>query len=1009
MRLAGWTMLIVLAAAPAARADELARFTITEPLGTNWTDEWLTHEVTLDTRGRTVRTGALSLVAEHPVGKGGDTETVWPPCQFYGIADDWLLQPDQEVGSTGPLLVYFRDSFRPGETVTYRVTDDRPPEPPLRLTIETRGTVTSVANGRYELAFDMSDPLPVNAIRPPGRPTRNLTRFAWPEGIRPTGVTDTWLKRWPVHATLMRSFTFEDPDRKYTITFDFRVGDPWIGIVDTYSLGKGSAITVDLSRLDADVVYHPYAYNARTFKAGGPAEDSTLQPPQHPIATLGPIWRDIWFGGGPFAFIYKRPPVDVPEDASNRERKALLAEAEADPVYTGLGFAAVRGSKWDAPPGVSLESQNLEVHGHPEKPGRVRVRVPTDGGTRHWAIVVGPPAVRKRMGRLVRSHADTPLDKVLDEWVLDWESDAPEHRDTFAYQWLDYFNKHMLNPTTFPRRIKVPKGPVKGRDLAVVAYQFTNPDYWPGPTYKWQIGNPNFHTDMYRIPLQIGLAMPDHPHARRWVEFGIENAKGNIYDASYPGGAWAESLSYSGAFFHIVRNLRLLRDHKAARPFRDWPRVKEVATYLAAMHTPPDPRYGSRQKAPIGDTSPGNYVDRLQAMADDYRGVDDEFARQLATFPNGGPGALDISSRESYGFGAMLRGNAYDERHESFVTVKAGPARNHFQGDELAFYFASLSTPLAIDYACHYSPRPWHAAMHNRPDMNGKRPVAIAARRAFVTSDAADVFVADERATRTNHVPLLPHETTKPGWEYPWSRLPEEKAWTMRRYVMLVKHDPRRSKMADYLVVRDEIDSPEPVWWNLHVLAREIGEIVPDGRNGRPRERQVPRWFTFRGQLGVDLSATFLSPETETVERRQWGWRGDTNARRTLKGEAYEQACFGAWVPEDFEPGTWGGHDGEMAKWLRLRGPAGRSDWLVVLVPSRQGQAAPTVEPLSETSARVRLGDETEVVHLGSGGKHQAAVERDGETTVLLEAGQVKPWSELEFEPVPPDIDQGAL
>ena len=283
--------------------------------------------------------------------------------------------------------------------------------------------------------------------------------------------------------------------------------------------------------------------------------------------------------------------------------------------------------------------------------------------------------------------------------------------------------------------------------------------------------------------------------------------------------------------------------------------------------------------------------------------------------------------------------------------------------------------------------------MHNRPDMNGKRPAAVAARRAFRTSPVADVFVADERTRRINEVPLEPHHTTKPGWEYPWTTLPEEKAWTMRRYVMLVKHDPARSKIADYLVVRDEIRSPEPVWWNLHVLARDIREDGPA--------------FFFPGQLGVDLVAYFHGLKGKAIEKREWGWSGTMNDRRGAKFADYEKACFGAYVPEEFERGTWKG--GEMAKWLRVRDESGESRWLVLLVPRRRGEPAPDVEFPSATSARVRLGDETEVVHLGSDGQHQAAVERDGKVTELLKAGEVKGWDELDFTPIPPGIDQGAL
>jgi len=943
-------------------AAELARFTITEPLGIDWTDEWLTYDLTVKKLPLPDLATLALAAAPEPAKEGKEPpppEVV--PAQFL---------PTRHKGG---VRVLFRTSLKKNQTITFTVTDGAkmPPTWP-HVAITEKGGRTIVSSGMYEVEFDAKKPLPMNAMRA-GSAKPTMGAFRWPKGIEPTGVTDVWYVRGPARSLLKRTFQFKDLTLAYEILFDFRAGDPWINVCDKYALTPGAAVTLDLSPLGADVVYHPHTYNARTFKHDGKAEDTTLEPPQHAIATLGPIWRDIWFGGGPFAFIYK---------------------TGAD---HGVGLAAVRGSQWRSVESVSLESQNLFVHGDKEKPGQVRVRIPTDAGERHWAFILGPPDLRKDLSRMTRSHADIPLDTVLSQWVLDWKSDAPAVSHGMAGVYLGgHFNQHSFNPTTFPRRVRsgLPKkGPVKSRDLAVLAYIFSNPDYWPGPAYRWKIGNPNFHTDMYSIPLAIGLVMPDHPHARRWVEQGVEETRGNVYRDSFGGGAWAESLSYSGFFFHVVENARKLRDAGAAQPFKDWPRIKEIATYLACMHTPTDPRYGSRQKAPIGDTHPGNYVEQLNAMADVYRGTDDLFAEQLAKFPAKWDKALDLSSREFYGFGAMLRGHPYDDRHESFVTIKAGPARNHYQGDELSFHFCALGTPLAIDYACHYSPRPWSAAIHNRPDMNGKRPVAVAARRAFAASDAADVFVADERTTLINHVPMEPHLATKPGWEYPETHLPDDKAWTMRRWTMLVKHDPATSKIADYLVIRDEIASPEPVWWNLHMLARTI-----DRKDGTA---------LFPGQLDVDTTAHFLAPPFKQAECRQWGWKNvNSGDLRTTKGTEYEEKYFGAYIPETFERGTWNG--GEMAQWLRWRGDAGRTNWLVVLAPHLRGTESPKVERLSDTSARVTLGNETEVVHLGSDGKHQAAVERGSKTRVLLKAGEVKPWSEVEFKPVPPGADQGA-
>ena len=100
---------------------------------------------------------------------------------------------------------------------------------------------------------------------------------------------------------------------------------------------------------------------------------------------------------------------------------------------------------------------------------------------------------------------------------------------------------------------------------------------------------------------------------------------------------------------------------------------------------------------------------------------------------------------------------------------------------------------------------------------------------------------------------------------------------------------------------------------------------------------------------------------------------------------------------------------GTLAKWLRVRGDAGRTNWLVVLMPQRQGRPAPDVERLSDTSIRIVLGGESEVIHLGSEGRCQAAVERGGTLTKLIDAGTVKPWSEPESRPTSPQPDKGSL
>ncbi len=934
-----------------ASGEELTRFTIEEPVGQTWTDEWLTQDIQFNLGNKEIPPIQLQLEKE-----SGEVL----PAQFYHKNDKNMLEKHQALSGAQSLTVLFKATIPKNKTTTFLLTDERNDvrNGPM-IQVEMSGSRIHITNGVYGIEFNTENKRLFHAIYD-GEGNKLPGTIQWPSDCKVRGIKSKFIEKGPARVLFKRSFTFHNPDYFYDITFDIRSGDPWLDIQDEYRMGKGTHLAYDLREMNADYVYHPYTYNARTFKAGGPEEDSTLQPPQHPIATLGPIWRDIWFNGGPYAFVYN-----------------------THSSY-GVGFAAVRGSEWHTPEGITPESQNLEIHGDREKEGQVRVKIPTDGGKRRWAMIIGPKEIRKSMSRMVRSHADIPLDKVLDQWIVEWESDARRVNNGWAKTYVSsHFNKHSFNPTTFPRRVRrsIPEeGPVYSPDLAILAYIFNNPNYWPGPDYKWGIGNPNFHTDMYGIPLRIALVMPDHPHAEHWLQKGLKETKGDLMRNSYPGGAWQESLSYSAYFFHVAEHARLLKGSGIIDPFNAWPRLKDVATYLAAMHTPIDPRYGQRKVAPIGDTSPKDYIDELHELSQAYHGVDDRFAQQLKQFPSNWDGSLDLSSREFPGFGAMLRGNGYDHRHESFVTIKAGPARNHYQRDELSFYFASLGTPLAIDYACHYSPRPWSAAIHNRPDADNMSPLAVAKPLAYKTSECADVFVAEESTNQMRQVPIRPHYTDKPGWEYPTITLPEDETWTMRRYIMLVKHDPIESQIPDYLVLCDEIDSPKPVWWNLHVLARNI--IQKKGA------------FYFPGQLDVDLTAYFINNDISNNEKRVWGWRNfDSGDRRTLKREEYEAKFFGAIIPEDFTYGTWDQNDqqsGEMAKWLRVKGKAGKSQWLVVLMPHLKETDPPLVQGRGKNSVEIKLGDEHEIIQLGTETRFPAAIERDGTRQVLLRKGELK-------------------
>ena len=302
-------------------------------------------------------------------------------------------------------------------------------------------------------------------------------------------------------------------------------------------------------------------------------------------------------------------------------------------------------------------------------------------------------------------------------------------------------------------------------------------------------------------------------------------------------------------------------------------------------------------------------------------------------------------------------------------------------------YFSSESTPLLIDYACHYSPRKGSAAIHNRPHPGGLTPISVGMPLAFAASDAADVFVAEERSGRFHTAPAAPHEMVVPTWDYPEKRAEPDSLWRFRRYAMLVKHEPGPRALPDYLVLRDGIESPmEDVWQNFHVLARSV-------------ERVDAHTFRFVGQLDQDLTLAVFGPDLLETRSQEWGWSGNSHQRRSAKFDTYEREYFGRWIPEDFEPGGWKGADsGERAVWLRLRAARGESDWMLVVVPHRKGTPPPRIERLSDNRVRVSRGETVEIVRIGDG----ASVERDGKTTVLLEPGEVEERAEeTDFNPYP--------
>ena len=158
-----------------------------------------------------------------------------------------------------------------------------------------------------------------------------------------------------------------------------------------------------------------------------------------------------------------------------------------------------------------------------------------------------------------------------------------------------------------------------------------------------------------------------------------------------------------------------------------------------------------------------------------------------------------LESRYYGGIGTFSR-SRFGKPDESLVTFKAGPARNHYQGDELSFTFWGNGDYLAVDYSSFYNPRMNPDWAHNKVSFGLTASSPVATVMAFESTPEADLSVA-ENVNDSLQLMTRPYASARALWDYqPIPTSPK----TNRRLMLLVKH-PENSSLADYLVIRDEL------------------------------------------------------------------------------------------------------------------------------------------------------------------------------------------------------------
>ena len=408
------------------------------------------------------------------------------------------------------------------------------------------------------------------------------------------------------------------------------------------------------------------------------------------------------------------------------------------------------------------------------------------------------------------------------------------------------YTEGTLNPTTAPRGIratiwdnsvnnlwKKSDRSQANRNMAAMAYMFSDPDFWNGRYYDWGIGNPNFHTDMHNIPGMVAAQLNTHPHAKRWSDYSKREIYADIARSSWqPGGGWTESPGYTGHAFsvflptaHALRRAGIV-DAFADKTFRD------AMEFNLNLLTPVDKRKGVRGLISIGDSAHDVRVENLQQGAMAYEKSEPAFASNLMagarsaikqgdlikggslgnTLTTTNPSIpanpnWKLESRYYGGIGSFLR-SRFGSPEEALATFKAGPARNHYQGDELSFTYWGNGDYIAVDYSSFYNPRMNPDWTHNKVSFGLSASSPVAKFMAFESTPAADLSVA-ENVNDSLSIMSPPYASSRSLWDY---RSIPTKPKTNRRLILLVKH-AKDSPFSDYLVVRDEIegDTADPL------------------------------------------------------------------------------------------------------------------------------------------------------------------------------------------------------
>lgn len=299
-------------------------------------------------------------------------------------------------------------------------------------------------------------------------------------------------------------------------------------------------------------------------------------------------------------------------------------------------------------------------------------------------------------------------------------------------------------------------------------FNWLHPDFWGYPHNLWSPINPNFYSDLIKVPALRACGCEGNPmyDSIRTILLDLLTKHIEISWA-VPGGA-GECPGYNLYGYHELEELEPLLKQYLDIDFQEIEAYREARVFIDEVG-----------RTPQGDT---------------HR-------------PDRWKGTL-TKTKEYPQFGIVF---ATDDE---FLAWKAGPMRGHYHGDQLSFHWWDK----AIDHQVSYNPRADQEHMHNRvafsPDdweyanMDGFERVI-----AFDTMPVADAGIAQVQSKRLRKMPEYPPAV----WQAKYEEKALEEELTYRRTMVMVKGNP------DYFVIRDQHWGPRlDAAYTLHTKGTKV-------------------------------------------------------------------------------------------------------------------------------------------------------------------------------------------